>query len=287
MAKAAREAAPASPHHLVAMGFDDDIALRPAGPGAFDLDVPAHWRVARGATNGGYLAAVITRALDLVITDPGRRPRSLTVHYVAGCGPGPAHVMVTAEREGRSLTTCSVRMRQGDQTVALALAAFGLDRPGLGFQHEPLPEAPPPDAVPAWEPATGPPSFAGNWDYRICAGAAPYSRAAEAVSGGWIRPAAPRTLDAPLLAAMADAWLPPVLVLLDRPRGIVPTIDLTVHFRAGVPLEGAAPDDFSFALFRSRTGAEGYWESDGVIWSRDGRVLAQARQLAVFNLAPT
>ena len=34
----------------------------------------------------------------------------------------------------------------------------------------------------------------------------------------------------------------------------------------------------------ARVGAEGYWESDGVIWSRDGRVLAQARQLAVFRL---
>jgi acyl-CoA thioesterase len=276
------------------MGFEADIALRDAGSGAYDLDVPPHWRVARGSTNGGYLAAVITRALA-ERAGAGRHPRSLTVHYLAGCGPGPARVSVAVEREGRSMTTLSARMTQGEATVALALAAFGQSRSGLEFQHEPMPEAPPPETVPALDAAglpamaqaAGAPGFTGNWDYRWCVGARPYTRAAEAVSGGWIRLREPRTLDGPLLAAMADAWIPPVIVLLDRPRGIVPTIDLTVHFRAAVPLADAGPGDFSFAVFRSRAGAEGYWESDGVIWSRDGRVLAQARQLAVFNLQTT
>lgn len=265
------------------MAFDSDIALRPAGPGTFDLDVPAHWGIGRGATNGGYVAAVFTRALEETVADPERRPRSLTIHYVAACLPGPATIAVTVERGGRSLTMLSARMTQAGATVALALAAFGSVRPGLDFQHEPMPEAPPPEQVARW-PAEDGPTFPANWEYRWCIGALPFTRAPEAVGGGWIRPASPRVLDAPLLAAMADSWIPPVLLLLDRPRGVVPTIDLTIHFRAAVPDEGAAPDEFSFALFSSRIGAEGYWESDGVIWSRDGRVLAQARQLAVFNL---
>jgi acyl-CoA thioesterase len=262
------------------MGFDEDTALRSTGPGAFEVDVPARWRVGHGATNGGYVAAVITRALEAAVADPARRPRSLTVHYLAGCGPGPAGIGVTVEREGRSLTTCSARMTQGGRTVALALAALGQSRPGLRFQHEPMPEAPPPEEVPRWEVA-GAPGFTANWEYRLCVGSEPYTRAAEAISGGWIRPATPRAVDAPVLAAMADAWLPPVLLLVDEPRGLVPTIDLTVHFRA-------VPDatDYSFAVFRSRIGADGYWESDGVIWSRDGRVLAQARQLAIFESGP-
>lgn len=267
------------------MGFDDDIALRDAGPSAFDVDVPAHWRVGRGATNGGYVAGAITRALERTVADPARRPRSLTVHYVAGLGPGPARIAVAVERQGRSLTTLSARMTQGESVVALALAAFGQARPGLDFQHEPMPEAPPPEQVPAWN-VTGGPAFPSNWEYRWCVGAQPYERAPEAVGGGWIRSVEPRVLDAPLLAAMTDAWLPPVMALLDRAQGVVPTVDLTIHFRAAVPLPDAAPGDHSFAVFRSRVGAEGYWESDGVIWSRDGRVLAQARQLAVFNLSP-
>jgi acyl-CoA thioesterase len=266
------------------MGFDADVTLRPAGEGACDLDVPAHWAIGRGATNGGYVAAAITRALEEAVGDPDRLPRSLTVHYLAACGPGEARVASTVERQGSSLTTLSARMTQGDRTVALALAAFGRARSGLDFQHEPMPEAPPPEDLPTWQPDMPAPTFPVNWDYRWCIGAAPYSRSATAVSGGWIRPREPRVVDATLLAAMADAWLPPVLLLLEQPRGLVPTIDLTIHFRAALPLANAAPGDFSFAVFSSRVGAEGYWESDGVIWSRDGRVLAQARQLAVFQL---
>lgn len=265
------------------MSFDADIAVRQDSPGTFDLDVPAHWQVGRGTTNGGYVAAVITRALEEAVGDPGRFPRSLTVHYLARCGPGPARVAMTVERQGRTLTNLSARMSQGGAVVALALAAFGGPRPGLDFQHQPMPEAPPPEELRSWQ-RDGGPAFAANWDYRWCVGGRPFTQAPEAVSGGWIRPREPRLLDAPLLAAMADAGPPPVLMLMDRPRGIVPTIDLTVHFQAAVPPEGAGPDDFSFALFSSRVGARGYWGSDGVIWSRDGLVLAQARQLAVFNL---
>jgi acyl-CoA thioesterase len=263
------------------MGFDEDIALDESGPGIFQLAVPRHWRVIGGTSNGGYVAAAITRALE-ARAGPGRDPRSLTIHYLAGCAQGPARVAVAVEREGRSLTNLSARMEQGERTVALALAAFGSARPGLQFQHQPMPEAPPAEEVRALDLAAAGPSFASNWEYRPCVGAVPFSRADEAVSGGWIRLREPRALDAPLLAAMADAWYPPVMVLLDRPRGFVPTVDLTIHFRAGVPLTGAG--EFAFAVFRSRVGAEGYWESDGVIWSRHGRVLAQVRQLAVFNL---
>jgi len=66
------------------MSFDKDTALRDAGPGLFDLDVPASWRVGREAVNGGYVAALLTRALAAVVADAARRPRSLTVHYPAG-----------------------------------------------------------------------------------------------------------------------------------------------------------------------------------------------------------
>jgi len=265
------------------MSFDADIALRASGPRTFDLDVPAHWGIGRGATNGGYVAAVITRALEEAVADADRLPRSLTIHYLAACGPGPARIATTVERGGGSLTTLSARMTEGDATVALALATFGLTRPGLDFQHAPMPEAPPPDELPDWRMEAGMPTFPVNWEYRWCFGP-PYTRAERAVTGGWIRPREPRIVDAPLVAAMADGWIPPVLLLLDHPRGIVPTIDLTIHFRSELPPADMAPGDYSFALFSSRVGAEGYWESDGVIWSRDGRVLAQARQLAVFRL---
>jgi acyl-CoA thioesterase len=265
------------------VSFDEDIALRPAGPGDFDLEVPEHWRVARGATNGGYVAAVITRALEASVTDPARVPRSLTVHYLAGCRPGPAQVSVTLERSGRTLTTLAARLKQDGATVAIALAALAGDRPGLDYQHEPMLEAPPPDEVPGWPLWSRLPYFASNWEYRPCVGSVPFSGADRALTGGWLRPAQPRLIDAPLLAAMADAWMPPAALMLREPAGMLPTIDLTVHFRAALPPSDMTPEDFCFALYESRVGAHGFWESSAVIWSRNGLALAQARQLALFN----
>jgi acyl-CoA thioesterase len=270
------------------MSFDSDTAVTAAGPGAFSVVVPDHWQLTRrAAVNGGFVAAVVTRAMEAAVAEPARRPRSLTVHYVAACRPGPARVEVAVERCGSSLTTLSARLVQDGSPVAAALGAFGRDREGLDFQHLPMPEAPPPEEVAGWPWRGGVDgSFLSNWDHRPCIGELPYSGAAAALSGGWIRGTEPRPLDAPQLAAMADAWLPPVTTLMDRPTSILPTIDLTIHFRAALPVAGVEAGDYALAVFESRVGGGGYWESDGVIWARDGRVLAQARQLAAFVRRP-
>jgi acyl-CoA thioesterase len=41
-------------------------------------------------------------------------------------------------------------------------------------------------------------------------------------------------------------------------------------------------DDYVLAVFRSRYASEGFVEEDGEIWSPDGQLLAQSRQLAVM-----
>jgi acyl-CoA thioesterase len=61
---------------------------------------------------------------------------------------------------------------------------------------------------------------------------------------------------------------------------IVPTLDLTIHFRSPLPVEG---DGWALAVLDSRRSAGGTWEEDGELWSRDGRLLAQSRQLAMIR----
>ena len=55
-------------------------------------------------------------------------------------------------------------------------------------------------------------------------------------NGAWMRPAEPRPVDPVLLAALTDAWIPAAFAHMDQPT-FVPTIDLTIHWRAapGVP----------------------------------------------------
>ena len=58
-----------------------------------------------------------------------------------------------------------------------------------------------------------------------------------------------------------------------------------MHLRAELPPADARDDDWYLVTFRSRLSAEGFAEEDGEFWSRDGRLLAQSRQLALVLVA--
>ena len=260
--------------------FDRDTAVEPIGDGVFAGRIDRGWWVIRGP-NGGYVAAIALRALAAVV-EPGRAPRSITIHYTAPPEEGPVAIETRVERVGRSLTTVSGRMRQGDRVLALALAAFSKPRVGPSFDHGPRPEARPPEAC---EPFVGFIPMNERYEYRHAIGALPGSNAEHALIGGWIRSAEPRLADAPLVAAITDAWPPACFAPAPSREGMgpVPTVDLTIHFRRDLPLAGASPTDFHLAVFRSRFAEQGFVEEDGEVWSRDGVLLAQSRQLAVIG----
>jgi acyl-CoA thioesterase len=265
--------------------FDADTAVVRVGPDLFEGAMSRDWWVVRGP-NGGYVAAVLLRALQQRLADPERHVRSLTVHYTAAPAEGPVRIHTTIERAGRSLSTLSGRMIQGDRLLALALAAFSKPWKDVEFHHASMPEAAPPEQTP---PGRGPRSGPSiplheRYDTRWALGSPPFSGAPEALAGGWIRLAEPRVADAVVVAALADAWTPSVFSWATPGVQIaaVPTIDLTVHFRASLPLKGAKADDYYLAVFRAREAREGFFEEDGEIWSRDGILMAQSRQLAIL-----
>ena len=79
---------------------------------------------------------------------------------------------------------------------------------------------------------------------------------------------------------LADAW-PPAVFQLAEEFFPAPTVELTVHFRAALPLAGATAEDFHLVRFQTMLVRDGFFEEDGAIWSRDGQLLAQSRQLAL------
>jgi acyl-CoA thioesterase len=258
--------------------FDLDTGVVPLGDGAFAGRIDPGWRITRGP-NGGYVAAIVLRALAACV-EPDRASRSLTIHYTAPPEEGPVRVVTRVERAGRSLSTVSGRMLQGDRVLALALGAFSKPRAAAGFDQTLRPEAPPPEACPRFEGRT---PMNARYDYRWAVGHPPFSGVEHSLAGGWIRSAEPRLADAALVAAFTDAWPPSHFARFratETPAS-VPTVDLTIHFRRALPLAHATPDDFYLAVFRSRLLADGFLEEDGEIWSRDGQLLAQSRQLAV------
>lgn len=255
--------------------FDADTAVAPAdGEGRFRATVPQSWSVGAGP-NGGFIAALAVRALAATVDLP---PRSLTLHYLAAPAEGPLDIACTVVRRGRTTAFLHVEMRQDGAPMVLALAACAPWRPDApSYADVPMPALPEPDACVRVEPGRpGQPAFLGNYDMRA---ARPDLDARPLRLGGWIRAARPRPLDAVLLAALTDAWMPPAFVRLSQ-SVFVPTIDLTIHFRGPMP---ADPHPWVAAEFVSTTAAGGTTDEDGRLWTADGTLLAQSRQLAVVR----
>ena len=81
----------------------------------------------------------------------------------------------------------------------------------------------------------------------------------------------------PAVALLADAWFPAPWPRL-RALAPAPTIDLTVHFRAPLPIA----DGLLLGRFRSSLTRDGFFDEDGELWAPDGTLIAQSRQLGLL-----
>lgn len=257
--------------------LDRGVALHSTGEGRYDVDVSADW-FAQAGPNGGYLAALLTRAVEAAVAAP---LRSLTVHYLRPAVAGPAQVEVTITRAGRSLTFAEAHLTQDGSPVAHAMAALGAGRGAAPYQDvapppdlpraEDLPPPPPPPPGMPWA------AIADRLDYRPV-GTAPLFSGAPGDFWCWLRLADPAPLDAAALALLTDAMIPAVF-LRATALLVAPTVDLTVHFRSQ---PAPSYDGWCLGHVRTTTTAEGFAEEDCEIYDDAGVLLAQSRQLSLI-----
>ncbi len=273
-------------------GVPGDTLLAPARPSTatFAADVSPDWRAGRGP-HGGYLAAMLLRALVETVADSARAPRSLTIHYARAPDPGPVTIRTVLEREGRSLTTLSARMQREDGAlIALALAAFSIPWTAQEIAELPMPDVAPPDPVRdsgALLNEHAPP-FVRHLVLQPRMGAIPFTGSTHPMEiGGWLGLSQQRPLDALSLAFFSDALFSPPFIRLAQPA-VTPTIDLTIHFRTPMPrVPNPDPAELCLARFSSALVRQGFFDEDGVIWAADGTVLVQSRQLGIVLPLPT
>jgi len=277
--------------------FDADTAVALARESGaervFAAEVSPAWRAGRGP-HGGYLAAMLLRALVAAVEDPARAPRSLTIHYARAPQPGPVQISTALERAGRSLSTLSARMEQDGRLLALALAAFSVPWSGPEISELPMPPVEPADEsrVAGTARLFGAPPFTEHVVMQPRIGGTPFSGPPRAMEfGAWLGLAQPRPIDALSLAFFSDALIPAPFMRTHE-FAPAPTIDLTIHFRVALPREQDARrpaggrHELCFARVRAGEVHDGFFVEDGVIWAADGAVLAQSRQLALLMGAP-
>lgn len=260
----------------MASTFDDDTALEPAGDGRWRGRIDRGWWVQRGP-NGGYVAAILLRGLALAVADAERHPRSLTIHYLESPDEGPIEVTAAVERTGKGLTTATARLLQDGRTIGLAVGAFAKERRSSVAFHD----ATPPELGDPFERARAEeaPPIHQKWDTVMRIGGT-FGSGAAAVTGGTIRLAERRPMDALLAAAAMDAWFPPIFIRHDGPVG-VPTVDLTIHFLRPLPHPGTDAATPYVCRFATDVAAGGHLVEDGELWAPDGTLLVVSRQLAV------
>lgn len=261
--------------------LDRDTTLTPRGEEGgrhlFDAEVSGGWSIGT-APNGGYLAALVGRAMGEALAMPD--PFTVTVHFLRVAVPGPARIEIEIARRGRGHGTAVARLIQDGQEVLRALGTFGdlATVEGPTVVRVSPPPLPPPDACEAGR--AGPTSvlpIAERVDMRMRPGAVTWTsgqKSDDAELAGWARFRDGRPTDALSLLFFADAFPPPVLNLEAASSPWVPTLELTIHVRAR-PAPG-----WVRAVFRTRALVGGYLEEDGEVFDETGALVAMSRQLA-------
>ncbi|HYB24259.1 MAG TPA: thioesterase family protein [Solirubrobacteraceae bacterium] len=275
------EDAPRGGPHASLGKFDRDTAVWRDGD-AYAAEVSPDWRAGRGP-HGGYLAAMLLRALMASVADAARAPRSLTIHYARAPEPGPVQIVTTLEREGRSLSTLSARMLQDGKLIALVLAAFSVAWTGPEISEVTMPDVAPADpSREGLKLMEHGPEFARHIVLQPRFEGRPLSgEERPMVIRAWMGLVEPRPIDALALAFFSDALIPAPYMRMTE-WNAVPTIDLTVHFRERMrPAPDADPHELCLAQTTSELVHDGFFIEDGLIWAADGTLLAHSRQLAI------
>ena len=232
------------------MSFETDIECRSvqkSDDGAiFEGEMNRDWFIIVGP-NGGFIAALLARAMTRIINDPLRPLRTLTIDFFSVPQIGAFQIDAKIIRQGRNLTFIKAEIFQNDKLNARAIASFacsyaqgdgGGDSDGDDKMLK-LPALPPPSHLPLeqCEKLETPLPIHENYDMRPAFGTLPFMEGKKAVSGGWTRlKEPPASFSAEILAAISDCWPPALFSIMsleqfEASRGL-PTIELSVYFTA-------------------------------------------------------
>ncbi|MBA2506873.1 MAG: thioesterase family protein [Thermoleophilaceae bacterium] len=262
------------------MPFDEDTGLAPLGDGSFEGRIDRRWYTPVGPL-GGYVMAIVMRAMQIAVDDPERRPRTMTMSFLRKPEQGPVVVKPVVERAGRSLAFTSARLEQDGKLLGIAMASFSPAWPGPLLDDTPMPEGIEPpgprDAPPSGAPRPDPPPFTERLSMQWRFGEKPFAGADKGLTGGWLGLREERQLDALTVLVLADAWFPAPWPRLTK-LAAAPTIEMSVYFRAPLP----QPDALLLGRFETNYVRDGFFEEDGRLWTPDGTLIAQSRQLGLL-----
>jgi acyl-coenzyme A thioesterase PaaI-like protein len=262
--------------------FRDAIGLTARGDGRFTAELGTRFTVGTKA-HGGLLMVLLARA-GLARVDaerPGAAPDPLAIaaDYLRAPDPGPVELDTELLKLGRTASVVAVRMRQDGRLVLAATVTAGR-LPDDGVRWSDLPEMPAEPTADAIDPRDSGVAIgvAGACDLRYDTPTFAFARGEKAppLLRGWARPRGEPT-DV-LFALLSGDILAPTVFNLGGRVGWAPTVQLTALLR-----ERPAPGWLRIEA-RTRAVAGDWFDEDVTVVDSAGRLVCQARQLALSPL---
>jgi hypothetical protein len=261
--------------------FRDATCIDALGDGRYAAELGGHWTVGPKA-HGGLLLVLLAKAgLARIEADvPGAAPDPLAIaaDFLRAPDPGPVELRTEVLKVGRTASVVAVRMHQdGRPVLAATLTAGRLPDDEARWSDLPgMPAEPPADAT---DPAAGPLlGLAASCELRFDTPTFAFVRGEQGppVLRGWARPRG-EPVDV-LFALLAGDILPPTVFNVGGRFGWAPTVQLSALLRAH-PAPG-----WLRIQSRSASVAGAWFDEDATVVDAAGRLVAQARQLALAPL---
>ncbi|MBA2322944.1 MAG: thioesterase family protein [Pseudonocardiales bacterium] len=262
--------------------FSAALAGTRIGPGEYRAELSGDWVVAGGKVHGGLMLAVVTKAAlaGLAERTEGEPmdPLAVSAEFLRAPDLGVVRIQTEVVKIGRMVSVVRANLHQHDRLVLSTTVTVGrlpTEAP-VWLELPTMAAEPPPDAVQTAADDPKAPPLARSCDIRIDPATFGRPELRAAVMRGWVRPIG-EPADV-LFALFVGDVLPPVLINLGLP-GWAPTVQLTALLRAR-PAPGWLRTEV-----RSRAVGGGWFDEDATVLDADGRLVCQARQLALAPLS--
>jgi acyl-coenzyme A thioesterase PaaI-like protein len=258
------------------------LSLAPVAPGRWTTLAGAEWRNPGGGLWGGYAIGLCVRVMEAEPEAIGE-PLSLTLTYAAALPAGELEVRTRRLRQGGSIGVWEVELRPaGAEEVGVHAMVTMARRPRTpDFAFATMPEAPPPESLPAPPIPAGMLHFGAQVLERRALEAFPPQPSGDSRSLAWVR-SRRGPLDKALLGMITDNSAPRAMYALGA--GVMTTtLSLTVYLHATAEEVAEVGDDFILVECEGRVGGGGASDERSSYWRRDGKLLATSEQLAWYR----
>lgn len=269
---------PTTAQPLADRPFAAALDLAPLGDGRFRAEFSAGWLVVGGRVHGGVMLAVATRAALAGLAghtgDEPLDPLAVSGEFLRAPVAGEVHVQTEVVKTGRTASVVRATMTQdGRPTLTTTVTAGRLPTEAPIWSDLPdLPAEPTPEALAFGRGGGEVPPIARSSSIVIDPTTMRNPDHREPVLRGWVRP----VNEAPdaYFAVFAGDALPPVPMNLGL-VGWSPTVQLTSLLR-GRPAPGWLRTEVT-----ARSIGGGWFDADATVIDVEGRLICQARQLAL------